>query len=499
MRSEEQPRAIARVQDLPAVAPPEALPLSVRNEGQPGFIKRYADYDLLRRKAESFTGTAYSKPVIAAAARSIPGLTRAEEKVLLEALDIIPKQDYAEPSGGIVFARNKVFAGRGNMSEDAVKAAKRGLERKGLVIRHPDGDNNACKLDLRPFLADLDEHLAYRLGIDEQRRTDDAMGGSFATLVIKEETPLDEKITPHIQSSITNNVSLVQNGTESANPADNSKFQTDASRSNHPERRLDGAANSEPPKKTSDRPTRGTAVICSAGRASGGAGRQHGSSLRAERPRAALLEAYQLSPRWQGQVSLPDVESLALDRLYAGTWEMIRTQFPEATRNHDQTWKWAIERHGWRAIIMAIVAVEDPSVRNPARYFGALVTRADGIDLALNLSWMVKHRAELESRLAEPDELEADEATPLPCPAPPSVPAEWFDFLERLRQTVPAVELKPWIGSIGFLDLGAGTLTLIAGNRFNAEWIERHHRQALQAAGRDVGWRVHNLRFKWPE
>lgn len=486
---------------------------AAEREGEPGFVKRCEGFEAVLARAETFSGTDHAKIMILAAVRSLRGLTPAERQVLAEAVDIVPREDFASPAAGVLYARNRVFAERCGLAIETVKAARRGLERKGFAVRHIAGDNNGSRFDIRPFLADVDRYIEERIALDQARHEDDERGAMYETIEIEEDNPGGVDPSPHIQSPITsrNPVPPAQDAgdTASASTADKQMMEADASRSHSVGRRQAAGSGSTPPIPHG--PSAREAGNCSPMGARGTFGRQTGS-IEPAQARQALLEAYQASPRWRALVSVQDIDQLAYDRLFAATAALISEHFPDRQRNHDQTWAWAVERHGWRAIIMAIVSLEDPAVRQPGRYFGWLALKADGIDLAKNLAWLPKHIAgqgrdqadddvAAELTIAAPADRaatsleEGDGASGAAAGAP--LAERWPHFLGELRRraAIHDAGFTTWLAPLQYVDFCDGCLELSAPSEVAARWVRERHEHHVKGAAATLGWRVRIVRI----
>jgi len=507
--------------DVPATLEQQDQAAEVRISRQirPGYIIRDENFDQLRAKADAFTGTQYNKALIAAAARSLSGITPTEKLLLLEAIDMQDRAVLTSPDAGIIWARNRVFAERLGISLDAVKSARRGLEYKGIAIRHPAIDNNATRFDIRPFLADLDRYLDDRYGIDVRRRAADKLGDQ-SEFLDGESHPQGEIFPSHIQSSSSNEVESVQTSAKADDTA--------APRFNQRGRRPTGADSPGPTWRNHQQNRSGTTVICSAGRASVSDGGKISGNLPAESARGALLAAWEASPRWQALVDRGAVERLVYDDLFASALTLINTHFPERQRNHEKTWTWAVSKYHWRAIVMAVVSIEDPSVRQPHKYFGWLATKAQGVDLADNLDYLVRHRAELDRRVAaeldEPDddlvEADASGTTEAAAQNEPEVansgpsgeseapidveeplvptPGDWERFRAELKRAAPVTAWRYWLEPIKFIAITDGLLKLEAPSKMSAEWAENSCGTIILQAARRLGWPVNLLMIKPP-
>lgn len=505
----------------PALIAMRRRPASER-AGEPGFVRRFEGFEEAKTRAESFAGTHHSKIVILAAVRSIPGLTPAERQVLAEAVDSVPRADYTTPKAGIVYPRNRVFADRCGLRLSTVKAAKAGLERKGLVIRHIAGDNNGSRLDIRPFLADIDRHIAYRIELDEARRKGDSVGAAYQTIEVDENRPGGLRTSPHIQSSITSCGSVP--------PSDNSD--PGSTRIADPAMTETESASSadEPPKCRPCSLPRTISSSVAAGKTSpGGASGSFGDFRRghgiAETARAALTEAYQHGTALLPYIGQPEIDRLDLPALYAGAERAIdhwARLLPE--RSIRQTWEWAVKRLEWRAIILLIVALDDPSIRNRQRWFGAfacgkLTYPADAF--RSNFQRMDRAREEKELEPAAVRAL-APLAGEEPAPIAPAQPAginqgptetaiagtaepstatdwtaQWPGFLAALATLVGPARFKHFFAGLVFVSDAPGHIFEFAvPTSFAANWIQQNHADDIRKAAIRVGWRCARVQVR---
>jgi hypothetical protein len=501
---------------FPVIIAMRRRPASER-AGEPGFVRRFEGFEEVKAMAESFAGTHHAKIVILAAVRSMPGLTPAERQVLAEAVDSVPRADYTTPKAGIVYPRNRVFADRCGLRLSTVKAAKAGLERKALAIRHIAGDNNGAKLDIRPFLADIDRHIAHRIELDEARRQDDSAGAAYQTIEVDEDRPGGLCTSPHIQSPITpcESVPTADEGkTASAGVPEPSTTEPESAFS------ADESPKLQPfrlPPTVSSSLDNGT---CSPGGACGSFGdfrRGHGI---AETARAALTEAYQHGTALLPYIGQPEIDRLDLPALYAGAERAVEhwaKLLPE--RNIGHTWEWAVKRLGWRAIIVLIVALDDPSIRDRQKWFGAfasgkLAYPADGF----RSNFQRMDRAREEETLAaaaesDPAALTAEEPAtiapaqpagddqaaaeaPIAGTATPGTEADWTAhwpvFLAALAALVGPAPFKHFFAS----GAPGEILELALPTSLAANWIQQNHADDIRKAAIRIGWRCVRVQVK---
>lgn len=161
---------------------------------------------------------------------------------------------------------------------------------------------------------------------------------------------------------------------------------------------------------------------------------------------------------------------------------------PENDRNNGLTVRWGWERHGVRAAAMLAIALKDPRVANPCRYFGKLATSppTGQLDLRFNLMRALKWQ---KVAAVEPD-------APLPSrwPEPPGKNhPTWVAVAEALSKLIRRGAFDTWFApSVGFVSLGEEVLT-IAANPTAAMRIRTDFRQHLLRAAREAGLKVSSV------
>ena len=176
--------------------------------------------------------------------------------------------------------------------------------------------------------------------------------------------------------------------------------------------------------------------------------------------RQELRAAVQVCPRLAALVG----DHILADPASAGPSDIARiavaaeTWLPEIERNNALSVSWGWARHGPRVIAMLAIALEDPAVQNPCKYFGWMVTRsAQGApDLRLNLARIMR----VKGTIPDPD------APPPPLmEAPGSEDPKWQAIDGALRKIVREGAYGSWFGRVGFHGLTDGLLTLSTPNQ----------------------------------
>lgn len=189
--------------------------------------------------------------------------------------------------------------------------------------------------------------------------------------------------------------------------------------------------------------------------------------------RQELRAAFQVSPRIAalvGPAAVGDPASVTpadLARVAAAVDELL----PERERNNDQTFAWALKRHGVRAIAMLAIAIEDPDVRSPCKYFGRMASyEPNGApDLRLNFARVLKAKGDIPP--AEPP--------PTLMAAPGIDDPVWQKIDEPLRRLVREGAYGSWFSRIGFHGIDDGVLTLSTLSQVAADRIKRDYVDAI--------------------
>jgi hypothetical protein len=183
---------------------------------------------------------------------------------------------------------------------------------------------------------------------------------------------------------------------------------------------------------------------------------------------------------------------------------------PEVNRNNGDTARWGWRKHGVRVIAMLAIALEDPGVEHPCRYFGRMVSYDpdSALDLRFNLDRILRQPRQAPPPAADPEwqafEAELQHAAPGPDEPAPDEPYEpaplmsapgaddprWQPIAAELRVKIKAGPYGSYFGRLGFHGIESGVLTLSTPSDFSADRLEGEFRQkiidACLAAGEDV-------------
>ncbi len=392
---------------------PEPLPQEPTVVPARGRARRYEGFEATIALAEQCSGCALTKFELQAAVRYCPELSRTEAVLLGEYIDVI---DYERIAGGEAFGyiAMDLLAARTGLNPRTIRSARAALERKKLALRHYTNANHPAPyhgFDLRPFLAQAPVLLAARdAAVDAAYGNRDRNGAIYQESFDAGGEALSRR---HIQSPSYHSGKSVHD-TESALSADKIG------------KRRVSLSGSESTSVNTE--------ICSPGGASGDFGSSSPREDRAETVRAALTEAHRHSTTLASCISQPQIDKLDLTALYGAIETALPQLLPE--RNTVETWQWAVRRHGWRAIVMLAVSLDDPSVRDPYRFFGGLATGKIDVRDRFNSNFQRMARVREAATLA-------DDAAKRPVmPAPAVSAARLAAVIHRLTMSDPAGQLK---------------------------------------------------------
>ncbi|WP_282611050.1 DnaA N-terminal domain-containing protein [Pelagibius sp. Alg239-R121] len=381
----------------------------------------------------------------------------------------------------------------GGISMSTLSRIKRSLEAKGLIIRHYDKRNRPLEkasIDLRPLLQRLEEFQERAELLFEASR---ARFEEAQTIDVHDYEGNDEMAGCHLchPNSPSPNLipSTVQTNAESQPSAAISKSAEDQPTAdpggkNPPTAIQSGNIDRNQhcsPKETSDFWRRRGQL-------------SKGLSTKA---RSELLEAHRLSPTLSNYLDAADIEKGELKRVYEACLEVIQAHF-NPQRNTDMTFKWAVGKFGWRAVLILVCALEDPSVRSPEKWFGWAATRMPKTaDLSDNLRRIACH---LDAPETVPDNAE-DDCSPLAGnPTSPGSSVAGNDETEAFAPTagsepgglmerakallvekglVKPAEIAAWFGEITIANVTRDRVQLSAPSLFLANWIKDNYSDEL--------------------
>ncbi len=443
---------------------------------RPGFAKRADNFEAVVQAAAGW--------------RWEPGVTiwRIEDAVMLGARDLRPiqrlvllhyvrrlNQEQLENNIACVWPSTARIAAEIGCSESTLRSHRKALEARGYMVRDYNRANRPADLeafDLAPLAARLPELEANAAAVDAEIRE---ARERLAEHVVAERgfsAPAPE--TRRLEQSHKNDCSSVRRA--AAPPARNplkSERPTAAHRRHTEPTRPKAVANGS------------GSAICSPEGASGIFAAGPAASSLTEMVRQELLAAFEASPRL---AALVDASTLT-EPLHASPADIARIAaaipdlLPEPERNNDQTFRWAVKRHGLRAIAMLAIAIEDQDVRNPCKYFGKMASydAAGAPDLRLNFARILRAKG-----VAPPPAPSAPKLMDAPGADDPT----WRRIDAELRRRVPTGPYGSWFARLGFHGLREGVLQLSTPNGVAADRLRRdflgHIRYAAEVAGVEV-------------
>jgi hypothetical protein len=419
--------------------------------------------------------------IMAAVAVGTPDLTDGERAVLATYCTYLNQQQLAD-SNAYVWPSNRLIALQLGCSENAVRDRRRALERKGYIVRDYNRANRPAgerAIDLSPLCARLDELEA---------RRNAALAANAALREAWQQHVVDLR-DYHAQAPDPRRLKQSQ----SIESVSVDRAAAPAARSRLAERRASPADAHQAPVPTPHRtasPADSANGFPRKARVSG-RGRDPAAPL-AEMLRAELRMAVQVvpalcpavppevigDPSSAGAGVVRELERIALELL------------PEEGRNNDETGRWGWSRHGVRTVAMLAVALGDPRVQNPCRYFGRLACSDPGpsLDLRLNLARILRER---DLPMVETAAGEGGLQTPT-LAAPGADDPCWLAIAAVLRQQLREGPFGAWFSQVGFHGLTDGVLSISAPPTAAAR-IRDNYRTAVIEAAAEAGFAIDRL------
>jgi hypothetical protein len=384
-------------------------------------------------------------------------------------------QDRLEQNIACVWPSSALIADYLGCSESTARAHRRALEAAGYMVRDYTRANRPAGVeayDLAPLVARLDEMETADAAVREAAQARRSLYSEAVVFTGRYSARAPEG--RRLEQSHENDSSSVRETTDAP-----------VARSWSQDRRASRADTVKASGSSTPRPAgRKATAICSPRGASGFGSASPAPSVRAEMVRQELQAAVQVCPRLAPLVPahvLADPASAGpadAARIAAAADELL----PEAERNNGLSVSWGWRRHGPRVIAMLAIALEDPAIRNPCKYFGWMATRdPEGApDLRLNLARIMRVKGEIP-------------APPEPAALMDSPGAEdprWQAIDAELQRLVRQGAYGSWFGRIGFHGIDSGVLTLSTLSGVAADRIKRDFLPAIleacEAAGENV-------------
>jgi hypothetical protein len=351
------------------------------DDWRPGFAKRAPNFEAVCAQARAWRwqpGVSVAR-IAAAVLKGTPTLTVQQRMTLLLYVEHL-NQDRLEQDVATVWPGTSLIADYLGCTESNARAHRRALEAAGFMVRDYTRANRpagAEAYDLAPLVARLDEMEAADLAVREAAQ---ARRAAYSEAVVfSERSAARAAGFTHLEQSHQNVSSSVR-----GKDAPSARHQSDSRRSSPAETGKVRRSSGQHPVNGED------SAVCSPEGASGFSSAFSEGSAPAEMVRQELRAAFQVSPRIAalvGPAAVADPASITpadLARVAAAVDDLL----PERERNNDQTFAWALKRHGVRAI-------EDPDVRSPCKYFGRMASYEPkgAPDLRLNFARVLKAKA----------------------------------------------------------------------------------------------------------
>lgn len=450
-------------------------------EWRPGFAKRAPNFDEVCEKARAWRwqpGESIGR-LAGAVLKGTPTLSVQQRMTLLLYVEHL-NQDRLEKDIACVWPSTALIADYLGCSESTARANRRGLEAAGYMVRDYNRANRPAGVeayDLAPLVARLEEMEASDVEIREAVQARRAQ--YLEPVVFAERYTAQAPINTHLEQSQKNSSYPVQ------------KMDATTPRSNSPARRATPTA---APDNTGSSTNHSNSVtpsaFCFTEKASGLGGDNPANASAAEMAHQELLAAVQICPRLAALVRdgiLQDPASASPADI-ARIAEAAETWLPEIDRNNALSVGWGWARHGIRVITMLAIALEDPKIKDPGKYFGWMVTRtAQGApDLRLNLARIMREKGDIPLPLPVTVVPADDEELAAPAKlmdAPGTEDPTWQAIDTALRGIIREGAYGSWFSRIGFHGLKEGVLMLSTPSKLSADRIQREFVVAiLQAA-----------------
>jgi len=454
------------------------------DEPRPGFAKRAENFDRVIAEARAWTwqpGQTVGR-VMDAVISGAFDLSMAD-RALLALYASHLNQERLEQGDACVWPSTQLMCRRMGCSERTARMARARLERLGYMVRDYNRLNRPAgeeAYDLRPLLARLDAleradaELRRAFTAEREARYQTTAGLHDGMQSRKVYTAQAAESFLHEQSHGNLKNTVPQKATATP-PTPNHGASCGRETARPPSVHGVNSASRKP-----------SSAICSPEGASASAGVSKTASVAAETLQEELQMAAQACPRL--------FSALPSRMLAAGHGELgdlaanLGAMLPEPERNNGRTVAWGWRNHGQRMLVMLAVALEDPNIRHPARYFGSMATTSPGevVDLRPNLRRILGARtgaagAEIPSPAPKTSPPAAPSVAPLMA-APGADDPTWLAIAARLPRIIGDGPYGSWFARVGFEGLDKGILSLTTPTSIAAERIKRDFVGALLRA-----------------
>lgn len=467
--------------------------LQMEDGYRPGFAKRadnFTDVCNLAIQWEYQSGLTCGR-LKDAIAVGTPSLNMGE-RCVLGAYATFLNQESLERGMAYVWPSAKLIARLLGCSESSVRGYRKSLEAKGFMVRDYNQANRPAgkeSLNLAPTAARLEELEQHEFDARESVREErEAWMAHVVDLGI-------------YRAQAPGNRRLEQSQGKIRYPVETADAPT--ARSTVETRRAPpDEAGSPTSQRRKHRNSPDASAICSPGGASGFSGARLPPPVTDEMAFSELSAAIELLPDLAELVPAPVRENPGLATAAdVERWtQLAQRLMPEGSRNNDRTFQWAYRNHGIRALTMLAIALADPEVDNPCRYFGWMAKQdpRGAPDLRLNLQRIGKARGLSLPPIVEMAPARAP-ATSLPAPPPAATTVQpppgaddptWQAIAKRIHRAVGMGAFGSWFAGVGFHGITDGVLSISAATATARAQIERSYRSILLDAARSAGLEV---------
>jgi len=461
-----------------------AHPALSPDDWSPGFAKRADHFERVSHAARTWCWQPgqYVSRVCAAIAKGTPELTDGQRAVLALYAEHL-NQDRLETNQAFVWISIGLTGELLGCTDREVRRRNRALEDQGFLIRDYNRANRPAgqeAFNLAPLVARLDElegvYAVVRQALKDRR-------AAYLEGMLTERSAQEDG-TDRPEQSNSNGVDSV---TGSVAPLARSRF---ARRRATPAE--DPAASPTNRQTHAPRPAQN-------GLARGGrvcAGENSAASGALDRLRQELTAALQACPELSGCVSAQIIENplCATPEDAAKIADAAEALLPQTDRNNGDTALWGFRRHGARIAVMLAVALKDPNVQNPSKYFGALATwdTSRSLDLRLNLARLLRDPGRVPPQPPSPPIGETIVANTA-LTGPGSDDPVWVAIDAEIRKSVREGPYGSWFGRLGFHGIEDGVMALSAPGHTAADRLRAAYLGDIRAAAEAAGYPVEQV------
>ena len=481
---------------------------------RPGYARRTPEFLKVLDRAETFIPADMISQ--AEINRSIlygtPDLSLTQRMYLLYAVSFLSHEKIQKGDAFFYMGTYQLSECMGSEGKPFCKRSlsriKASLEAKGYIIRHFDQRNRPLEkggIDLRPLLSRLEEfqeivedrfesardyfeNLRSLDGYDHTNKDDKRVrGGRLLSHPNRlNPTKLDKTVQTSEVNAELSASQPISNTLSDQQDADQKEITKDL------------------PVNTSKTPS---SSICSPKGASVfWRGFDKSSKQRHLKAVCEMKEALELSEQLQSYIPLSSVEASDEDAILDGCYRFIEENFSEK-RNTDQTFSWAVNKFGWRSVLLLICAIEDNTIMSREGWIGHMTTKSkrtlrlggnfqrirrqreltlkENSPLTANSSLYDDYNPlQIDTTLKE-DKLTAEASLIEALPVEPDPYQElWLELKEHLlaEELMSEAEIRSWIDPTRITSHNPSGIILGVNTGFQRDYIETTFRPILEDA-----------------